>query len=117
MTADRIAKRGDWKANPLPDRSVVLQVEHIFSADEMAGIQRGFIPREMEDKWFIFYEDGWLFCHRSWTGNCIYQARFAEVEGGFKVTELRANRDDSQYTETDDTRDVQMFLALLRNFL
>jgi hypothetical protein len=28
----------------------------------------GFVPREMEDKWFVFSEEPWLFVHRSCTG-------------------------------------------------
>ena len=32
----------------------------------------------MEDKWFIFMENGILYFHRSWTGVCIYQVHFDE---------------------------------------
>jgi len=32
----------------------------------------GLVPEEIEDKWFIYWEDDTLFFHRSWTGNCIY---------------------------------------------
>lgn len=117
MTEDRVARREDWKISPLPEKHVVLEVERVFSAEEMARIRRGFIPAQMEDKWFIFYEDGWLFCHRSWTGYCIFQARFAEADGGFRVTELRVNRDPSQFTETDDSRIVWLFVTLVNSLL
>jgi O-acetyl-ADP-ribose deacetylase (regulator of RNase III) len=44
-----------------------------YSPQDMAVIERGLIPHEMEDKWFIFHEDGRLYVHRSWTGLCCYE--------------------------------------------
>lgn len=117
MTNNPIARREGWKTEPLPDRHVTLPVNETFSAEEMSRIRQGFIPQEMEDKWFIFYEDDTLHCHRSWTGNCIYQALFVEQDGAFVCTQVRANRDQNQYRAPDDAEDVKSFLRLVNNVL
>jgi hypothetical protein len=117
MTDKPIARREDWKTEPLPDQHVTLLVEKTYTAQEMSLIRLGVIPEEMEDKWFIFYEDDTLHCHRSWTGNCIYQAQFVEHDDVFVCTQVRANRDQDQYRAPDDEDDVKSFLRLVSIFL
>jgi hypothetical protein len=51
----------------------------------------------MDDHWFIFFETGWLYFHRSWTGYRIYQIRLESQEGGYQVDEAWVNRDSRQY--------------------
>jgi hypothetical protein len=117
MPLDPIAQRDHWKTVPMSDQQVTLPIEQTYNRAEMARIRRGLIPHEMEDKWFIFYEDDVLYFHRSWTGFCVYEAEFAAQEDGFAVTRLVANRDPEQYRETDDERDVASFRHLVRVLL
>jgi hypothetical protein len=55
-------------------------------------LRHGFVPREMEDHWFIFEEDGVVHLYRSWTG-----IEFATFElrplpdGGAEVVEVRVS--------------------------
>jgi hypothetical protein len=72
----KIAKRDDWKTEPLPDISKSIAIDLNYSKSEFDRIVIGNIPEEMEDKWFVFYEDPWLYLHRSWTGFCIFKVRF-----------------------------------------
>jgi len=58
----------------------------------------------MEDKWFIYFEEGYLYLHRSWTGVPVYRVRFAKDEHGALVTEAlwsvkfaNANTDQASY--------------------
>ena len=60
----------------------------------------------MEDKWFIYFENETLFFHRSWTGYCIYQVRFAQDENGFRAVSVEINRDPEQYLGNDDKHDL-----------
>jgi hypothetical protein len=50
----------------------------------------------MEDRWFIYYEEPWLFIHRSWTGHCIFHVRFEQVGDEFVVAEAIRNRNPEQ---------------------
>lgn len=75
------AKREDWQTKPFTDTTTELFYQRDFSPREMQKIQLGFIPKVMEDKWFIYFEDNTLNFHRSWTGNKIYQVNFTKSEG------------------------------------
>lgn len=75
------------------------------------------IPEVMEDKWFIYLENNWLYFHRSWTGFCIYQLSIEPVTDGYKVVESWVNRDKEQYGNTDDTYDLALMTFLIDRLL
>src|SRR5262249_61512865 len=67
----RIATRSDWKTQPMPAENERIALERDYSIEEFDRLRAGLVPQEMEDRWFIYFEDPWLFLHRSWTGFCI----------------------------------------------
>jgi len=91
---DKVANRNSWKTLPLPSQRAKLSVKRTFSEQEYNRLSVGFIPEEMEDKWFIFLENNVLFFHRSWTGVCIYEAH---LDNNHSVKEVWVNRDNEQY--------------------
>jgi hypothetical protein len=114
----RIAKRSDWKTEPLPERNAVIPLDRAFTREEVERIRRGLVPEQMEDKWFVYWEDDALHLHRSWTGACIYVVRFAPLEdGGARMVEARVNRDPEQYKETSDAKDSSTILSLVKVLL
>ena len=78
MAASRTAKKGDWKTTNMPEKNKTVPLNVGFSDEQMGKIKSGFIPEEMEDKWFIYYveEEQSLYLHRSWTGFCVYIVQF-----------------------------------------
>ena len=111
------AKPDSWQTKPMPEARVRLRIDRTFSADDYAKLQRGFIPRVMEEKWFIYFEDGWLRFHRSWTGFCIFQLRLERSGNGYRVAEAWANRDRGQYGGTDEADEVALVMWLIDNLL
>ena len=109
----KTAVRSDWQNNPLPTRRCILSLERCFSAAEMDRIRLGVIPEEMEEKWFIFFEDGRLFLHRSWTGFCVYVVEFAERDGQHVISKVEANREPRQYSEKDSEFDARLLSHLI----
>jgi 8-oxo-dGTP diphosphatase len=107
------AARSDWKTLPLPAARRVLSFDGSFTPGQFARIKEGFIPESMDDKWFVFFEEPWLYLHRSWTGFCIYQVRFERAGEDVRVAEVLANRDPEQYRETDDIRDALLLAVHL----
>ena len=80
------ASASSW--NIMPFRGVVpLPYNATFTADQLTRIKLGYIPREMEEHWFIYYEDPNLSFHRSWTGAPFYRVTFAPDERGVRVVE------------------------------
>ena len=110
MTDDTVATRESWQNHPMPQQREQILFQRTFTPDEYAKIKAGHIPTEMDDRWFAFFEEPWIYFHRSWTGYCIYQVRLEETPDGWKVSEAWVNRGEGQY-ERRNTEDYIEFLA------
>ena len=110
--SNEIATRASWKTLPLPEDRADLEFTASYTMDELERIKRGLIPQEMEDKWFIFFEDSWLYFYRSWTGDCIYGVRLLSSENGINTAESWVKRglDRSTKKATDYERALLKFL-------
>ena len=118
----KVAKKDDWKALPMPNSQAKLELNVDFSGDEMATIRQGVIPKEMEDKWFMYYEanenENRLYMHRSWTGFCVYVVDFEKAptrddQKAYRATSCVVNRDESQYNGISDEYDRETVLELI----
>jgi hypothetical protein len=107
------ASRDDWKTTALPAARKAIPFDRHYSATEFERIKEGLVPGSMDDKWFVFYEEPWLYFHRSWTGYCVYQVRFESAGEDARVAEVLVSREPEQYRETDDSRDAQLLTVLL----
>ena len=98
-------KKTDWKTTPMPSKKTQISIEAKYSEEEIDLIKEGFKPRSMDDKWFIYFEEPWLYFHRSWVGYCIYMVK---LENG-AITETWVNGEKEQYngTHVDDVRLVK----------
>lgn len=112
-----VANRSSWNALPMPAQREPLDLQLVFSVTDGERLRRGHIPRSMDDKWFIFFEDGWLFFHRSWSGHCIFALKLAEQPGGLRVEEAWVNADPDQYNSQDPDADKRMIEQLIANRL
>ncbi len=59
-----IATKNNWETKPAPERKEKLNFDALFSDTDADRLIKGLIPVEMENKWFIYYEDSWLYLHR-----------------------------------------------------
>ena len=71
----------------------------------------------MEERWFVYFENGWLHLHRSWTGSLIYCLRLDDCPAGVRVIDSWVNRDSRQYRETDLAYDRLMLDSLLQRVI
>ena len=111
------ATRDSWKCLPAPDLREPLEFDRLFTDTEAEQLMRGLIPEAMEDKWFIYFEEGWLRFHRSWTGAFIYALRLDDSPGGVRVVEAWANRNPEEYKGTDAAYDQRLLHFLIDTFL
>jgi hypothetical protein len=105
---DQPVSGSDWKVQKMPKSHATIPVSRAFSASEMEKIRIGFRPEDMDDRWFIFYENDCLHIFRSWSGYCIYALRFEKDGENHVACELKANRNAKQYRGSDDSYDSQM---------
>jgi hypothetical protein len=116
MTAE-VATRSSWQIRPLPEERATLPFERRFTKDEHARLVLGLVPAQMEDKWFIFFEEGWLYLHRSATGACIYGVHLALDGDESVVKEAWVSRKPDEYTRTDDAYDERLLAFLVDRLL
>jgi hypothetical protein len=53
--------KSDWKTEEKPKNMRQLPYERFFYDSEAKKILDGFKPRDMDDKWFIYAEEGWVY--------------------------------------------------------
>ena len=111
------ASINSWKRLDPPLQREPLGLSAAFSDAEADALTAGLIPRQMEDKWFICFHEGWLLFHRSWTGACIYGLRLDRSAAGVRVVDSWANRDPTQYKGTDVEYDRKLVRFLIDAFL
>ncbi len=112
-----IATAASWKNEPLPEARTRIAYARGFDSDEHARVTRGLVPRETEDKWFVYHQAPWLYFHRGWTGICIYAVRLRPECEGSAVEEAWVNRAPEQYRETDDAHDAAILSFLVERLL
>lgn len=97
----------------MPKDNVVIPLGITLSDDMMECIKYGHIPDAMEDHWFMYCDEDTIRYYRSWTGICIYVAKYEKTDGGYIITELIANRSPDEYGCKDNNYDFALFMALL----
>ena len=108
-----IATKDSWKNEAMPDKHVVIPMDVTIPSEAMRIVRFGHIPEAMEDHWFMYCDETTIRYYRSWTGICIYVAKYEDDGVKCRITELMVNRDPEQYGNRDNDHDVALFMALL----
>ena len=109
----KVATKDSWKNEPMPDKHVVIPMDETIPSAAMSIVKYGHIPQAMEDHWFMYCDENTIRYYRSWSGICIYVAKYEMDGDACHITELTVNRDPEQYGGTDDDHDKALFMALL----
>lgn len=110
------AKRTDWQTKPMERGKAPVLLARTFDAAQTARIEAGVLPREMEDKWFVFEEEGRVFLHRSWTGNAIYEIALEPAGNGRRIAEAWVTADRGVYAREghdDEARALSRILDMV----
>jgi hypothetical protein len=111
------ATRDSWKALPSPEKTEPLGFSALYTDVDAEKMMRGLVPQAMEDKWFVYFLEGWLYFHRSWTGACIYAVRLGGSPAGVRVVDSWVNRDPQQYRADDLEYDRKLVAFLIEALL
>lgn len=107
------ATRESWKTCPLPHERRELAFSAYFSVDALAQLRAGVIPDSMDDKWFVFCEDDWVYFHRSWTGFCVFWLQLIPSADGASVGTSVVDCDATQYRAADVTEERRRLRELI----
>jgi hypothetical protein len=101
---NEIATKDTWINLPI-DNPKQLEIYLEFTESQFNKIKNGLIPEEMEDKWFIYYEEGFLHFHRSWTGYGLFKAKITKEPTGYIIRDFLVERNIEKYSNLDDDGD------------
>lgn len=104
----RPAMPTDWETTPMPTQHLTIPLDRSFSAPEMERIKLGVVPEQMEDKWFVYWQDSTLYFHRSWTGFCIFVVHFVPEGESCRMVSAELNRDPEQVGKPQGRDDEMM---------
>jgi len=107
-----VAKNSDWKTREFSN-PYSLETELHLAEKQFARVRFGFIPEEMEDRWFVYFADERLHFHRSWTGFKIFEARVDKAQEGYAISEILVEHDPEFNSSVDDDDDDRLFRSLL----
>lgn len=106
------ATKTSWQNHPI-DNPKKIDFSFHFNDKQFEKLKHGLIPQQMEDKWFIFYENDWLYFHRSWTGFGLYKAQLIKEKDGYSIKEFWAERNQEKYKNEDDDTDIENISFLI----
>lgn len=101
----------------MPEEREQLDYAPFFDDSEGEQLRNGYIPTSMDDKWFMFHEQGWLYFHRSWTGHCIFAMRLDGSPAGVRTIEVWVNRNKDQYASQGAEKDIEILEGLINDKL
>lgn len=113
---NEIATKDTWINLPI-DNPKQLEIYLEFTESQFNKIKNGLIPEEMEDKWFIYYEEGFLHFHRSWTGHGLFKAKITKEPTGYIIRDFWVERNIEKYSNLDDDGDRTTLKLLISNGL
>lgn len=105
-----IATKDSWKIELISELNAELKLDIKLTNEEMEKLKRGLIPETMEDHWFMYYENKKLYCHRSWTGFCVF---VVDVLDSGEIHHAIVTRDDSKYKNKDTEKDTYLLQYLI----
>ncbi|MEZ8132037.1 hypothetical protein, partial [Enterovibrio norvegicus] len=111
-----VLTKSDWKTEPFPIKKDDLGYEGFFCDEDAEKIMSGHKPEDMDDKWFIYSEGGWVYFVRSWTGHHIFALQLTGTPtGGVKVIASWVNRNFEQYRSPGKEIDIQIINNLIKS--
>lgn len=109
------AKKSSWKNEEFGE-TVKLAFACKYSEAEFRLIEKGLIPQEMEDKWFIYFDEPFLYLHRSWTGLPVYKLKIVKTNDLYSVQEAHYSK-SLVNKDTNLVYESELLDFLVSNFL
>ena len=114
----RVATKESWNVIDVHDEDfVVIPYDKSFDATQFAQIARGYIPCDMDHKWFIYLENLTLHIHRSWTGAPVFRVAFHGDRNGFRVAKTEVYKESVHSDDGSFGYEIELLDGLIRGWL
>ena len=120
MAGNIPAKKSDFPhTKSMSDKNKTVELNVGYSDEQMKKIKFGMVPRDMDDRWFIYYaeDEETLYLHRSWSGLCVYMVKFKKVDSSFAAVNAVVNEDPEEYRCGDNAEEKMKCLDLIDTLL
>lgn len=103
----------DWNTEDMPDETERFYSGRELTSEEYSKLSLGLKPSGMDDKWFIYVKEGYIYFHRSWTGHCIFIARIENNMDRIFLSDVTTNKKPEQFAAQDLGVKKEMFEKLV----
>lgn len=104
----KIATKDKWTTKPMTNPKK-LEVAISLTNKQLRKLKIGLVPNEMEDKWFAYFDKGFIHFHRSWTGYEIFKAELHINKNGCLINDFWVEQNFERYNEKIDERNIANF--------
>ncbi len=110
------ATKDSWKILPMKNNIKELDINIVFSSEEIELIKLGHIPFEMEDHWFMYFDekDNTINYYRSWSGLPVFRGYLDPDKNNIFKLEISLEKEVYSDRETDDYL-INLFKRLLKS--
>ena len=113
---EKVAISSDWETEPMPESAEEISIIKLaipITYEDMAILQKGHIPQEQEDHWFMYCDGEYIRYYRSWSGKCAFIAHYHKEEECYFIDELTINRALAEFGVNGTEAGVWLFRYLI----
>ena len=113
---EKVAISSDWKTEPMPESAEEISIIKLaipITYEDMAILQKGHIPQEQEDHWFMYCDGEYIRYYRSWSGKCAFIAHYHKEEECYFIDELTINHALAEFGVNGTEAGVWLFRYLI----
>jgi len=77
-----------------------------FNEKQYEIIKKGLIPNNKEDKWYVYFENNWLYFIKFCSGQEIYKAELIYKNNYYYIDDIWVERDQDIYSNLNDDFDI-----------
>ena len=113
---EKIATSSDWATEPMPESTEDISIIKLaipITYEDMAILQKGHIPYEQEDHWFMYCDEEYIRYYRSLSGQCAFVAHYHKEDECYFIDELTINHALAEFGVNGDEAGVWLFKYLL----
>ena len=97
------AKKSGIPIRAMSEKRISLPYKRTLNKKEFEKVKKGYVPMEMEDKWYVEFVDGKLEIFKARTGECIYTVGFIEDgEGNFQTVDSWVACEPKEFSGGED---------------
>lgn len=84
-----------------------------LTPEHFAKLQMGFIPENMDDRWFVYFDNDWVYLHRSWTGYETFRAKIQTENDRYTIREFWAETEPKKFNVGNENQIIELFCAVI----